>query len=39
MQEFVEYVVKGLVDEPDSVTVTPVENEGTTVYELSLIHI
>ena len=36
MQEFVEYVVKGLVDEPDSVTVTPVENDGTTVYELRM---
>ena len=31
MQEFVEYVVKGLVDQPDAVTVTEVE--------LSLIHI
>ena len=36
MQEFVEYVVKGLVDEPDAVTVTPVEHEGTTVYELRM---
>ena len=34
MQEFVEYVVKGLVDEPDSVTVTEAEREGSTVYEL-----
>jgi predicted RNA-binding protein YlqC (UPF0109 family) len=34
MQEFVEYVVKGLVDQPDAVTVTPVEHEGATMYEL-----
>jgi len=25
MQAFLEYVVKGLVDRPDAVTVTPVE--------------
>lgn len=36
MKEFVEYVVKGLVDQPDAVTVTPVEDEGITVYELRL---
>ena len=36
IQEFVEYVVKGLVDQPDAVTVTPVEHEGTTVYELRM---
>jgi predicted RNA-binding protein YlqC (UPF0109 family) len=36
MQAFVEYVVKGLVQHPDEVTVTPVEREGTTVYELRL---
>ncbi len=36
MQAFVEYVVKGLVDHPESVTVTPVENGGQTVYELRL---
>lgn len=34
MQAFVEYVVKGLVDRPDAVTVTPVESGGQTVYEL-----
>jgi len=34
MQEFVEYVVRGLVDQPDSVNVTEVENDGTVVYEL-----
>ena len=36
MQEFVEYVVKGLVDQPDAVTVTEVEGESTTVYELRM---
>ena len=36
MQEFVEYVVKGLVDQHDAVTVTEVEGEGTTVYELRM---
>ncbi|HXT13415.1 MAG TPA: KH domain-containing protein [Candidatus Angelobacter sp.] len=34
MQAFLEYVVKGLVQKPDAVTITPVEREGTTVYEL-----
>jgi uncharacterized protein len=34
MQSFVEYVVKGLVDRPDAVAVTPVEGGGQTVYEL-----
>jgi len=36
MQSFLEYVVKGLVEHPGDVTVTPVEREGTTVYELRL---
>jgi hypothetical protein len=36
MQEFVEYVVKGLVQHPDAVSVTPVERGGQTVYELRL---
>ncbi len=36
MQDFVEYVIKGLVDQPEAVTVTEVENNGTTVYELRL---
>ena len=36
MQSFLEYVVKGLVENPDDVKVTPVEREGTTVYELRL---
>ena len=36
MQAFLEYVVRGLVQHPEAVTVTPVEREGTTVYELRL---
>jgi hypothetical protein len=36
MQAFLEYVVKGLVQNPDAVTITPVEREGTTVYELRM---
>ena len=36
MQAFLEYVVKGLVQHPDEVTVSPVEREGTTIYELRL---
>ena len=36
MQAFLEYVVKGLADRPDAVSVTTVQREGTTVYELRL---
>lgn len=36
MQAFLEFVVKGLVNHPDEVTVTPVEKNGLTVYELRL---
>jgi predicted RNA-binding protein YlqC (UPF0109 family) len=36
MQSFLEYVIKGLVDHPEEVAITPVEREGTTVYELRL---
>ena len=36
MQAFLEYVLKGLVQNPGVVTVTPVERAGTTVYELRL---
>ncbi len=36
MQGFLEFVIKGLVHHPAEVTVTPVEREGTTVYELRL---
>ena len=34
MQEFLEYVVRGLVDKPELVTVTPVDRNGLTVFEL-----
>jgi uncharacterized protein len=34
MQAFLEYVVKGLVAQPDDVTVTPVEKNGMTIYEV-----
>ena len=36
MQAFLEYVVKGLVGNPEAVSVTPVEREGTTIYELRM---
>jgi predicted RNA-binding protein YlqC (UPF0109 family) len=36
MQEFLEYVVKGLVQKPDEVSITPVERSGMTVYELRM---
>lgn len=36
MQAFLEYVVKGLVQNQEAVTITPVKREGTTVYELRL---
>jgi predicted RNA-binding protein YlqC (UPF0109 family) len=36
MQAFLEFVVKGLVNHPEAVTVTPVEKNGLTVYELRL---
>ena len=36
MQAFLEYVIKGLVQHPDEVTVTPVERSGQTVFELRL---
>jgi predicted RNA-binding protein YlqC (UPF0109 family) len=36
MQEFLEYVVKGLVNHPDAVTVTPVAKDAVTIYELRL---
>jgi len=36
MQAFLEYVVKGLVQHPDEVTVTPVERSGQTIFELRL---
>ncbi len=36
MQAFLEYVVKGLVSHPDAVSVTPVEREQATIFELRL---
>ena len=36
MQAFLEYMVKGLVQKPEAVSVTPVERAGMTVYELRL---
>ena len=36
MQAFLDYVIKALVDRPDAVSVTPVEENGQTVYELRL---
>ena len=36
MQTFLEYVVKGLVDRPDAVSITPVDRKGLTLYELRL---
>ena len=36
MQAFLEQVVKGLVDHPDAVNITEVEQDRTTVYELRL---
>jgi hypothetical protein len=34
MQAFLEYVVKGLVNHPEAVTVTPVVKDSLTIYEL-----
>jgi hypothetical protein len=36
MQAFLEYVVKGLVNHPETVTVTPVVKDALTIYELRL---
>jgi uncharacterized protein len=36
MQAFLEYVVKGLVQNPDDVSITPVDRNGLTIYELRL---
>lgn len=36
MQAFLEYVVKGLVERPDAVTVTPTDRNGMTIYELRM---
>ncbi|MGN6387502.1 MAG: KH domain-containing protein [Verrucomicrobiota bacterium] len=34
MQAFLDFVVKGLVDRPDAVSITPVERNGMTIFEL-----
>ncbi|MCH7947210.1 MAG: KH domain-containing protein [candidate division Zixibacteria bacterium] len=34
MKEFIEYIVKNLVDNPDAVNVVEIEGTRTTVYEL-----
>ena len=36
MQAFLEYVVRGLVQHPEAVTITPVQRTGMTIYELRL---
>jgi predicted RNA-binding protein YlqC (UPF0109 family) len=36
MQAFLEYVVKGLVNHPEDVTVTPVVKDALTIYELRM---
>jgi len=36
MQAFLECVVKGLVNHPEAVTVTPVAKDALTVYELRM---
>ena len=36
MNAFLEYIVKGLVEKPEEVTVTPVEKNGMTIYELRM---
>ncbi len=36
MQDFLEYVVKGLVESPDAVSVEPTDRDGVTVYQLRL---
>jgi len=36
MKEFIEFIAKALVDHPESVSVTEIEGEKTTVYELTV---
>jgi len=36
MQEFLDFVVKGLVEHPEAATVTPVVKDALTIYELRL---
>jgi predicted RNA-binding protein YlqC (UPF0109 family) len=36
MQEFLEFIVKGLVDHPEEATVTPVVKDSLTIYEVRM---
>ena len=36
MHAFLEYIVKGLVEKPEEVTVTPIEKSGMIIYELRM---
>jgi predicted RNA-binding protein YlqC (UPF0109 family) len=36
MQAFLEYVVKGLVQYPEQVSINPVDRNGMTIYELRM---
>ncbi|MCI0746674.1 MAG: KH domain-containing protein [Verrucomicrobia subdivision 3 bacterium] len=36
MQAFLEYIVKGLVQHPEEATITPVQRNGMTIYELRM---
>ena len=36
MQELIEYLVRELVDDPDSVRIEPVEDQGYTVYQVNV---
>jgi len=36
MQAFLDYAVRGLVDNPEAVSIVPVERNGMTIYELRL---
>tara|TARA_B100000902_G_scaffold271439_1_gene257374 strand:- start:181 stop:423 length:243 start_codon:yes stop_codon:yes gene_type:complete len=36
MKEFIETIVKQLVDKPDEVNVSPVEQDDTIIYELTV---
>ena len=36
MKEFIETIVKQLVDKPDDVNVSPVEHDDTIIYELTV---
>ena len=36
MHAFLEYIVKGLVEKPEEVTVTPIEKNGMMIYELRM---